>query len=374
MKKILLFVIVAVLCLGLTALALTGLIRGREVSPAPTPEPERMGRIWLDGTLHTDWPVWEGVPYLPLQTLAEEGDGSLREFYGLRLKAWGRHVKLLPDRAAARVEGHSVELPGPCRFYRDAWYVPTALLTSLGMEELKDPEQDQIFYTRVPEPDRIPGRRKVVILRCHCVSDDLWGDPDLFLSPARVEELICRMEDMGCSFLTFEDLERIDEYEKPVFLTCDDGYRDNYTELFPILKRHGAKATIFLVTGVIGQERCLTEDMITEMDQSGLVSFQSHTVSHRGMDQATEEEVTYEAAQPQLAIARLLGKGPFVLSFPEARATWQAMEVVSRYYRYVVIADGEPWTAGEEPLHIPRFAMPRDIDDETFLDYFSCFD
>lgn len=38
---------------------------------------------------------------------------------------------------------------------------------------------------------------------------------------------------------------------KPVILTFDDGYRDNYENAFPALKAHGMRATIFVVVDFI---------------------------------------------------------------------------------------------------------------------------
>lgn len=66
-----------------------------------------------------------------------------------------------------------------------------------------------------------------------------------------------------------------------ILVTFDDGYKNNYTEAFPILKKYGIKATIFINTKYIGNSKdYLNWDEIREMYNSGLVDFQLHTHSH----------------------------------------------------------------------------------------------
>lgn len=94
-----------------------------------------------------------------------------------------------------------------------------------------------------------------------------------------------------------------------ILLTLDDGYYDNYKNVFPLLKKYNMKATIFLNTLYIGNERENTEieisgmgnykamknyvecgngitdqymtwDEIKEMSESGLVDFQCHSHKH----------------------------------------------------------------------------------------------
>lgn len=54
-------------------------------------------------------------------------------------------------------------------------------------------------------------------------------------------------------FLSIKNGERIPK--KTVIVTFDDGWEDNYLHAFPVLKRYGIPATIFLTTGFVGTEK-----------------------------------------------------------------------------------------------------------------------
>lgn len=72
---------------------------------------------------------------------------------------------------------------------------------------------------------------------------------------------------------------------RPVLITFDDGYKNNFTTLYPLLKKYNIKANIFLVAGFIqyqhGEENnFLHVTDIHKMDP-GTVEFGLHSYDHK---------------------------------------------------------------------------------------------
>lgn len=88
-----------------------------------------------------------------------------------------------------------------------------------------------------------------------------------------------------------------------ILLTFDDGYLDNWVYAYPILKKYGAKGTIFVSSDFVDPstecrrtvedvqaERCKQEDLdiagflnwqeMREMEKSGVMDIQSHAATH----------------------------------------------------------------------------------------------
>ncbi len=69
--------------------------------------------------------------------------------------------------------------------------------------------------------------------------------------------------------------------EKPVVITFDDGYVDNYKNAFPVLKKYDMKATIFLISDYMEvYPNYVTWPQAKEMYDSGLINIESHTLNH----------------------------------------------------------------------------------------------
>lgn len=109
--------------------------------------------------------------------------------------------------------------------------------------------------------------------------------------------------------------------EKPILVTFDDGYLNNYTVAFPILKELGMKATIFVVTGRMGVDGVVTYPHFTweqakEMYDSGMIDIQSHTHFHSELINLSKNDLVLELRKSKFLIEKNLGKKVNVLAFP----------------------------------------------------------
>lgn len=104
--------------------------------------------------------------------------------------------------------------------------------------------------------------------------------------------------------------------DKPVLITFDDGYADNYANAYPILKRYGFTATIFIVTGLVGKDtRYLSWEQARQMQKDGFV-FGSHTVSHTPLTDLNEGQIHNELTESQRVIEQELGVRPYYFAYP----------------------------------------------------------
>ncbi len=183
---------------------------------------------------------------------------------------------------------------------------------------------------------RLAGSR-VIVYMYHSVREDPVNpdDPDLSVRPSELEKQLRFFKGRGIRTVFASELAGLEPgNERCVALTFDDGYEDNYTEVFPLLKKYGCKATVFMITGLIDQEGYLTADEIREMTDSGLVSVQSHTVSHEplALGDKVYEEVVYEMEESQKRLEAVTGAPVDALAIPNGSYDGAVLDIAGRYY------------------------------------------
>lgn len=127
---------------------------------------------------------------------------------------------------------------------------------------------------------------------------------------------------------------------KSVAITFDDGYRDNYTAAFPVLKRYNFPATIYLVADRMGESAVwdgdvgaqlplMTWDEAREM-QAGGIEFGSHTRTHAALDTLDVERARWEICASKDIIEDQLGASVVTLAYPYEQFTQQVQDIAEK--------------------------------------------
>lgn len=124
----------------------------------------------------------------------------------------------------------------------------------------------------------------------------------LNIIPFIFEQQVKTLRDAGYSFITASDLAgALDDKNslnpKSVILTFDDGYRDFYTDVLPILKRYQVKAVVYVVPNFFDKPNNLTTWQLKEIIQSGLVEIGAHTMDHSYLTGLDFKKAEYEIVE-----------------------------------------------------------------------------
>lgn len=129
------------------------------------------------------------------------------------------------------------------------------------------------------------------------------------------------LKDNGYTTLTLNDLYSNIVFcsplpEKPIVLTLDDGYVDNYINALPVLKEFNFKATVFMITSCIDRDkRYLTSAQLKEMDSSGM-DIESHTISHPELNKLSYDKQLAELKDSKAVLEKFLNREVPYLAYP----------------------------------------------------------
>ncbi|MBQ8525212.1 MAG: polysaccharide deacetylase family protein [Clostridia bacterium] len=130
---------------------------------------------------------------------------------------------------------------------------------------------------------------KVPVIMYHAIG---YSDDPYTITPESFEKHLQTIVNKGFTPVFFQELtEYVDNDQnlpdKPMVITFDDGYEDNYTHAFPLLKKYNCKATIFVIGSSVGKSTYketenpikphFNYNMAREMNLSKFISVQSHT-------------------------------------------------------------------------------------------------
>lgn len=174
-----------------------------------------------------------------------------------------------------------------------------------------------------------PGDVRIPILMYHSISDE---DPNnnLLVPPAMFEEQMAWLEENNFTSMSMdevlESMETGKVPKRPVVITFDDGYSDNYTSAFPSLKNHGLKATFFVITDGVDDGYYMSSDMLKEMQAAGM-SIENHTANHLELDKLSREDAYDSIKRGQEFLRNVIGSDGNYLCYPVGKYNDETIEI-----------------------------------------------
>ncbi len=203
-------------------------------------------------------------------------------------------------------------------------------------------------------------RTTLPVLAYHAISDDIWGDPSMFIPPDVFRKEMQTLVEKGYASVSLAQLLAPSGPgfpEKPVLITFDDGYRDVVLNAYPVLKKLGLHGIVFIPTDRIGKPRYITsEDMTLTGD---FLEFQSHTASHADLTASDKTNVNREFEQSGRVLENLTGKATLAVAYPYGRTNRAVLQAASGFYRYGFITFPGYFREGTDPMRIPRISVTR---------------
>ena len=201
----------------------------------------------------------------------------------------------------------------------------------------------------------------VPILAYHMVNDQ---DEVYSISPIEFEKQMAYLVQHGYTAVSLRQL--LDGFAgqyllppKPVVITFDDGYSDNYLTALPIMARYGMRATVFVIAGHVGEPNYMTWEQIKAMEDQG-TEIGSHTFSHVALSEVAPSEGFQEVSESKQVLEEAREKGIEFLAYPYGKFSPTVIEVLQQTgYRGACTGISGLNKAGQDPYMLKRINVPQ---------------
>jgi peptidoglycan/xylan/chitin deacetylase (PgdA/CDA1 family) len=217
------------------------------------------------------------------------------------------------------------------------------------------------------------GLRTIPVIMYHKITDAPLTNSKhgTWVTKQKFVQQLASLKRRGFTTITFQDCLSYSSGQKviprkPIILTFDDGYEDNYTNAFPLLKQFGMTGVIFLVvnpqiTNNVWDVRdgepsasLLNREEILEMADYG-IEFGSHTSNHVKLADVPQDVARNELYESKQTLEAMLGEPVLSICYPYGvvnEAVKQLAEDVG--YPFGIASDSGPMRFGDDLFEIRR--------------------
>ena len=182
----------------------------------------------------------------------------------------------------------------------------------------------------------------------------------LVVTPETFEEEMRALSTAGYEAVTMDDLllslhgDRLWLPEKGVAITFDDGYQGVYRWAYPVLRNLGFRATVFVVTGLIGKDDYLTWDQVRELAAEGW-AVGSHAVHHVDLRTLGDSQLRTELLVSKKAILDLAGREALSFCYPSGKYNSSVVKAVKEAGYLGAVTTEPGWAKGSDaPFTLKR--------------------
>ncbi|MBZ9626275.1 polysaccharide deacetylase family protein [Clostridium sp. FP2] len=145
---------------------------------------------------------------------------------------------------------------------------------------------------------------------------------------------------------------------KPVLITFDDGYVNNYTLAYPILKANKQKATVFMISKDIDTNPgSMTSKQLKEMDANGF-RVENHTNKHENLPTLSYTNQLATITKTKQVLEKLLGRKVVYLAYPYGAYNSSAIKAAKAAGCNLGVTTDAGLTSNEDkPYEINRIFM-----------------
>lgn len=239
----------------------------------------------------------------------------------------------------------------------------TTAKTKTAASKVKKKPKVQVVK-KDPNPTDIP------VLMYHSIAyekgNELRVPKDTFRQQMQI------IKDNGFTPITLDDLyshfnDETALPQKPLIISFDDGYKDNYENALPVLKEFGFKACAFVITCQIDDSTdFMTSAMLKEMETNG-VDIECHTVTHPHLKDLSYDKQLVELRDSKAKLEKLLNKKINYIAYPYGSYNADTVKLTQSFgYKMAFTTNEGPANKNQGILTLDRMY----ISNANSLDYF----
>jgi peptidoglycan/xylan/chitin deacetylase (PgdA/CDA1 family) len=172
----------------------------------------------------------------------------------------------------------------------------------------------------------------IPILMYHHVKNHQEYDDEvekgLSVKIANFQEQMKYLDSNGYQTISLDQLFS-DGGQKNIVITFDDGYKNVFTNAYPIMKEFDLTGTVFVITDFVGKDRYMNWDELRELYNAGW-QIQSHSLTHPNLTNISLEEAWNQIYNSKIDIEKNISQIVTFLSYPAGKYNEEIIELIKK--------------------------------------------